>query len=917
MRARTYVILLAVAGAALWAADGRADVTIKGQVKYWDEFSKSYKPARHVFVEVEGWWWMADPHVETDDNGNYSATVRNPWSGDFDGVDIEAYAETEGVLQVYNWTLAAFPYHIISTARDGVKADSTVTIDLRFGKPAGEPGQPSLNVDEAPYRGEVDTAKAFVAHQQMYAHYSRLRQMGWPAAAFPEQEVIAPAMNPFADTSYYDHASNYLNLVTANDKWATGPWNLYPTAAATGMPSLPKFLHTCRHEYSHAIHDEITLIAPFGLNLPWDHSPYKETNRWVAYTEGFADFLALVTFMAEDPNQTQYWESSRPLPGAAAFPVLTGDHWAMEGEVTGLLWDIYDPPGFEPVRNPSTTAANGGAAVPADLQRKQVFLDALHDSGAKKIRQIVSGTMVFPSWTGTVETIRQFLERYRDAHPNELHGLKAIAFNRGITDPMPAENAACFQGPVSLTRRGGTVTLAATVREPDAEDRPFLRVVAYHERPAGSVKVCGTIMPGSGGWQGDCKAISGSFSVPAGFQPGDPLWIEVTDDMLPRVYRFGVPVKDDAMVVVGTILPVVLPEQPKISADLKAELEGRLRPTIQRADERHPELKRWQGEFEPVHRTAEDFEGAIGPLWQFVGNAAVKAEASGHVLAMDGLSTGAWHVGALGDFALRFRYRHGSGVGDLLLTPKLPQPPAAFYHLAITATGMQLIREQGGVPQVLGGCRLALGGGWHQIEVRQGGGRFDIEVDGAAVLSAADAAPIAADVIGFGSAKGAGFAYDDIVLERRSAADVQMVKRIADLLREARKLLRADNVRRRLLARQAATINRLAQGNPQLRLPAVRRQEVIFQRQRLADAATAAAADAARAATLAGLLAEAVAAYQLDDRPELANSRTGVAMLCSQTQQALGAVAKDAKLEPALRQQQQLMDALQARIAVP
>lgn len=107
-----------------------ADVTIKGKVEWFDQISMTYKPARRVRVAVEGPWLYAPfiTGVRTDDGGNYTATVPDPPAItveaidtplgriegksvglDYDGVWVEAYAETPGVCAVLEHMTAPTP----------------------------------------------------------------------------------------------------------------------------------------------------------------------------------------------------------------------------------------------------------------------------------------------------------------------------------------------------------------------------------------------------------------------------------------------------------------------------------------------------------------------------------------------------------------------------------------------------------------------------------------------------------------------------------------------------------------------------------------------------------------------------------------------------------------------------------------
>lgn len=499
-----------------------AEVTVQGKVEYWDRLAGQYKPAKNVHVEVEGdWYWRSDPDVQTDDNGSYRATVENPpwWWDNYDDVDIEVYAETPGLIQVFENMFAWYPYHAISREVNNVRANQTVTINLKIGGPQN-------NIGEAYYRTADETANAFLVHQEMLAHYRRLRAMGFPASDFDETEVIVPAAGI---TSYYNHFTGFVNLVVAG-LLGTGNWTNLPTGNDAFAP-YRDFLMMVRHEYSHAIHDEITgWVPPLGLNMPSKHHPEMETNRFIAFTEGWAEFLPLATL-----NMGGRFEPT-PLgnPPGLNLPA-SGNHYAMEGEVVGVLWDLFDPTGNEALRHPATKTADG-FSVPPVIRNAQTWQDRLSDPNLTRIRQVVRTYVA--AWP--VQTIGEFLETYRSKFPADLRALKAIGFNRDITQGLPEEHPATLSGSASVNRTGNTVRLTFTLTEPDAEDRPFVQIWLWHQRgnAAPTLKLSKTY---ASGWSGANRSVTESVTVPAGTGTPDVLWLIVSDEMQPTAHRLTIP----------------------------------------------------------------------------------------------------------------------------------------------------------------------------------------------------------------------------------------------------------------------------------------------------------------------------------------------------------------------------------------
>jgi hypothetical protein len=96
---------------------------------------------------------------------------------------------------------------------------------------------------------------------------------------------------------------------------------------------IPDIMQLVQHEFSHAYHDEFTgLISPAGLWMASVHNVNMETNRWIAFTEGFADFMPLAI---NNPAGNRFEPSSPdgrmgasinpiPLPDSGDLPATIG-----------------------------------------------------------------------------------------------------------------------------------------------------------------------------------------------------------------------------------------------------------------------------------------------------------------------------------------------------------------------------------------------------------------------------------------------------------------------------------------------------------------------------------------------------------------------------------------------------------------
>ena len=516
MRFARQLILIAVM-VGLGMAASHADVIFKGKVEYWDRISNTYRPAKKIHVEIEGDWWEPYLDVQTDTSGNYYKKFRDPHWGDFDDVDIEAYAETPDLLEIKESWYSLWPYHAISYKTHNVDGGETVTINLKI-------GGPNSNAAEAYYKSMAETANAFVVHQEMLAHYDRLCLLGAPSSILDDKTVIVPAMGI---ASYYNHLTENINIVIDGPSTGYVNWATIEDEGQSSYLNYHRFKETMRHELSHGIHDDMTLAFLVGLNSPSSHNltgSNHETNRWIAYTEGWAAFLPAATL-----NQGGLLELSRP-PGGLDIPD-SGDHYAKEGDVAGLFWDIFDGSSLEIMDIPARKTYDGAHDLPATVIEEQVWNDILTDPNLSRIRSIVSKGM---------DSIQEFLESYVATYPGDKYGIKAIAINRGITQNVPSESPATLSGTPTISRAGDTVTIAFTVKEPNAEDRPHVRVTAWHQRSGGTTSKKSDLKL-TIGWNGDSRPGTLVFNVPSGTGTPDVAWVVVNDGMRPTAYRMEVP----------------------------------------------------------------------------------------------------------------------------------------------------------------------------------------------------------------------------------------------------------------------------------------------------------------------------------------------------------------------------------------
>ncbi|MFQ5811488.1 MAG: family 16 glycoside hydrolase, partial [Armatimonadota bacterium] len=166
----------------------------------------------------------------------------------------------------------------------------------------------------------------------------------------------------------------------------------------------------------------------------------------------------------------------------------------------------------------------------------------------------------------------------------------------------------------------------------------------------------------------------------------------------------------------------------------------------------------------PAGALSENFERQPLQGWEF-GGAQVQPVELGHALVCPGTGHGIWVAASARDFALRFRYRQGQGVGQVVLCAFGEPPQNREYQVMLSQGEMALVRNVQGQPQELGGgqCQLQPGQ-WYDVVIRIANGQIQVAVGGQTVLTAQDAQPLPAGTFAFGCIEGGGVAYDDITL---------------------------------------------------------------------------------------------------------------------------------------------------------
>ncbi len=541
------MVLSVLIFAGLASIPASANVTIQGTVEYYDSIRGGYRPAKQVLVEVEGDWWDFNPQVYTNDSGFYKATQRDPWIGNFD-INIVAYAQAKDILNIYeNMFFTIFPfwgYHVASQTTYDINGGQTCTINLKIGG--------SYNsVKDTWCRSIAENANAFLLEQEGFDYYNKLIGKGFPRNAFNGTKIIAAAAGV---TSYYNHFTDYINLtygsLTGKPGFNAGfdDWSKLDNST-DGLTSYSYVLDMVRHESSHRIHNRLAVGAPLGLNIPTTHSPLIATNQFVAFTEGFAEFLPLTTYGnggMYEPTPSSFSTNPINLPAA----VSPDDNNEYEGEVAGLLLDIYDPANTtEQMRYPAKKNV-GGKDVPKDLQAAQKWMDRLADVNCTKIRAVVAKAI---NVVGPVDQISAFLDEYDKAYPADRHAIKTIAQNRCLASPLLLERPPYLETGIGIGRQDNSyVGLKLDLVELDQEDRNFVTVYIWRDNAGTASQVIAPVVCSSG-WVDSKKTLTLTVPLTPATGTNDWLWIVVSDEMRAVAYRVEVPAKvEDTTVDPGT-----------------------------------------------------------------------------------------------------------------------------------------------------------------------------------------------------------------------------------------------------------------------------------------------------------------------------------------------------------------------------
>lgn len=344
------------------------------------------------------------------------------------------------------------------------------------------------------------------------------------------------------------------------------PKKLFPSQYTFGDSAKPigyywkDLRSTLLHEYGHKIMHDVYWTMPKPLTF-WDsfdseHDIYTCKDPELGWTEGWAEFFAAAvqnwptvngekgisgynieqvgtidmsdyTFMIVEPEDEGQikWHS-----------VLLAHYYddkrnMNEGEVASVLWDIFDPTGWEYMPNSTQNMK------PVSWQN-QSFLkwyDRLEDPNLDKIWSIIRDNE--PDCLMDEQDVFEdsfwyyWLEKYGN-DSQLVHGLKAVLFNRGIpSTKKPETSPRIVSSSIDLQKH----KINIEIEELDPEDQPYLYYnVEYKTDPNELSKMIynkdkllsslGTI------WTNNRLIVS--INIPSSYQWSN-LLLRVHDSMLP------------------------------------------------------------------------------------------------------------------------------------------------------------------------------------------------------------------------------------------------------------------------------------------------------------------------------------------------------------------------------------------------
>lgn len=581
-------------------------VTIKGNVSIYDfesggnvdknygDFDNfhttNYKPLKNALIEVEfAEWTIADVQTMTDENGNFSVSVRDPkWGSWHVDIEVNAWVELDYnsgepiTADCFEDSEDLFKYNF-QTGERSVGKNGTLTYDVKIGGPDNNI-EDYWDADLTFWDGGAGTGLNHIAATFMSQVINDGFDWITDRAAEPEDIYRTTCIiYPSDETGISGFgASNIDKYKPYQLPPGTGhihiiPRTLFPSQYTQGNELNPIGYYwsdlrcTVLHEYGHKIMHDVYWELPKPLSF-WDSIDSEHTcstcrTPELGWTEGWAEFFAAAVqnwptvngektisacnidqvgtmdmsnydmMIVEPEEQGQLrWHSTL---GAHFYD---GKHDMNEGEVAAVLWDIFDPNGWEYMPN----MVQNLKPVTWQNQSFLKWYDRLEDPNLDKIWSIIRDSepdclMDEADAQSSIKIEDSFWYYWLQKYGNDselVHGLKAILYNRSIPSTKKPENApTIISSSIDMPRH----RINLVIEEQDPEDQPYLYYnVEYRTDPNEWSKLMyiddKLLSSLSTNWTNNRLTVS--IDIPSSSQWGN-LLLRVHDSMLPVFLEYS------------------------------------------------------------------------------------------------------------------------------------------------------------------------------------------------------------------------------------------------------------------------------------------------------------------------------------------------------------------------------------------
>jgi len=583
---RTLMLILALVSLSTMTAASAAEdsdfVTVEGTVYIWnldnaynatadmDDFADipggEYRIARNIYVEVEFGWFSLDLVTYTDESGRYWVQKRNPWIGDY-SVNIEVWANIlldtsipDEINQVnmfpagtdlfffYEGRTNIYPYNG-ETDTALVGDGETLVMDVYIGGP-GVDGGYSVSDWWDEYPG--DHLLGFYSVEVIRDAYVWAINHNIPNTDIYREVSL---MYPVGDTAKYApfNLPAGVGHIDVDSRKLYPDELMFPDSIGEQWQDLRT---TLIHEYGHKIMHDVYTVLPMDFQDPkcTGHSIDATITGECGWVEGWAEFFGAAVQDRQtvngglDDSNIEHTHHPYPLRLAASGLgvyewrdlVDDGEQSICEGENAAVLWDIYDPKGWEYML-PVQQEASQDPTVrwPAPMR----WYDRLTDPHLEAIWTIIredDPDRLTDEDASFEYTNDGFWKYWRDNYSSDterLHGLKAILYNREIeTDPYTENSPIIEVLGVDRSARKAQVRIT----EADPEDRPFLYYnIAYRKdstSPYRLVQYTDRLVSTLGGtWEGNTLLVD--VTVPPAVNYSDLIFM-VHDSMQAYFYAY-------------------------------------------------------------------------------------------------------------------------------------------------------------------------------------------------------------------------------------------------------------------------------------------------------------------------------------------------------------------------------------------